>query len=120
MNIILEILSLLLISAGCVVMLSAALGLYRFPDIYMRLHSSTKVNTGGAMTILFGLILRSGINALSAKIVIIIMLILILTPAVSHAIARSAHLQGRAPIVPFDSHPKKKYTYHSHDFFRRK
>jgi multicomponent Na+:H+ antiporter subunit G len=119
MNIILEILSLLLISAGCVVMLSAALGLYRFPDIYMRLHSSTKVNTGGAMTILFGLILRSGINALSAKIVIIIILILILTPAISHAIARSAHLQGEAPIVPFETHPKKKYIY-PHDFFRRK
>ncbi|MFH1101292.1 MAG: monovalent cation/H(+) antiporter subunit G [Methanobacteriota archaeon] len=118
MNIILELLSLLFISIGCFVMLSAALGLYRFPDIYMRLHSSTKVNTGGAMTLLFGLMLRTGISALSAKIFIIIALIFILTPVVSHAIARSAHLQSKTPIISFEAHPKKKYEYH--DFFRRK
>jgi len=119
MNIIFELLSLIFVSAGCIVMLSAALGLYRFPDIYMRLHSSTKVNTGGAMTILVGIILRSGISALSTKIFIIITLIFILTPVISHAIARSAHLQRKTPIVSFEIHPKKKYTYH-HDFIRRK
>lgn len=119
MNIILELLSLLLISLGCIVMLSATLGLYRFPDIYMRLHSSTKVNTGGAITILLGMILRIGFNAISVKIFIIIALIFILTPIVSHAIARSAHLQSKTPIVSFESHPKKKYLY-DHDFFRRK
>ncbi len=119
MNVILELLSLIFISAGCIVMLSAALGLYRFPDIYMRLHSSTKVNTGGAMTILFGLILRSGISALSVKIVIIITFIIVLTPIVSHAIARSAHLQKKTPILPFETHPKEKYDYNP-AFFRRK
>jgi monovalent cation/proton antiporter MnhG/PhaG subunit len=75
------------------------------------------VNTGGAMAILLGVILRSGISALSAKIFIIITLIFILTPVVSHAIARSAHLQRKTPIVSFETHPKKKYVYH-HDFFR--
>ncbi|KYK20337.1 hypothetical protein AYK25_09005 [Thermoplasmatales archaeon SM1-50] len=119
MNVILELLSLIVISAGCLVILSAALGLYRFPDIYMRLHSSTKVNTGGAMTILLGIILRIGLSALSARIFIIIILIFILTPVVSHAIARSAHLQKKTPILSFETHPKKKYMYH-HDFFRRK
>jgi len=111
MNIILEYISFFIMSIGCIVMLFAALGLYRFPDIYMRLHSSSKVNTGGAMTILLGLILRSGINTLSVKILILIILIFILTPVLSHAIARSAHLQGKTPIVPFTSHPKKEYEY---------
>lgn len=109
MNSILEYFSFFLMSLGCVVMLFAALGLYRFPDVYMRLHSSTKVNTGGAMTILLGLILRSGISTLSAKILVLIILIFILTPVISHAIARSAHLQGKTPMVPFTSYPKEKY-----------
>jgi len=119
MNVILDLLSLIFISAGCIVMVFAALGLYRFPDIYMRLHSSTKVNTGGAMSILFGLILRSGISALSVKIFIVIILIIVITPFVSHAIARSAHLQKKTPILPFETHPKKKYDYH-HAFLRRR
>jgi len=118
-NIILEALSLILVLIGCFLMSSAALGLYRFPDIYMRLHSSTKVNTGGVMTILLGIILRSGISNMSAKIFIIIVLIIILTPVISHAIARSAHLQGKAPMVSFETHPKKIHTY-DHDFFRRR
>ena len=117
MNIVLEFFSYFIMSVGCIVMLFAALGLYRFPDIYMRLHSSTKVNTGGAMVILLGLVLRSGISTLSAKILVLILLIFILTPVISHAIARSAYLQGKTPIVPFESYPKEEYEY---GFFRRK
>lgn len=94
---ILEILSIILLSLGCIVMFSAVLGLYRFPDIYMRLQSTAKVNTGGAITILIGMILKCGISALSGRIFIIMMLIIVLTPIISHAIARSAHLQKIVP-----------------------
>ncbi|MBU0497783.1 MAG: monovalent cation/H(+) antiporter subunit G [Candidatus Thermoplasmatota archaeon] len=111
MNIVVDIVTYIIIIIGCFVMFSAALGLYRFPDIYMRLHSSTKVNTGGVITILFGLILREGFTEISLKIIIIIVLVFILTPVVSQAIARSAHLQKKSPIVSFESHPKKKYKY---------
>jgi multisubunit Na+/H+ antiporter MnhG subunit len=63
------------------------------------------------MTILLGLILKSGISTLSAKILILLILIFILTPVVSHAIARSAHLQGKTPMIPFAIHPKEKDKY---------
>lgn len=92
---IIEILSIIILSLGCFMMFSAALGLYRFPDIYMKLQSTTKVNTGGAIVILIGLILKCGISAFSARIFIIMILIIILTPTISHAIARSAHLQNQ-------------------------
>ena len=117
MNLVLEFLTYFVMSIGCIVMIFAALGLYRFPDIYMRLHSSTKVNTGGAMTILLGLVLRSGISTFSAKILVLIILLFILTPVISHAIARSAHLQGKTPMVPFTTYPKEEYE---HEFLRRK
>ncbi len=110
MNIYIEIISLLFISVGCGIMAISALGLYRFPDIYMRLHSSTKINTGGAMNILVGLMIRTGIHLPTVKLLVLIFLIFILAPVISHAIARSAHLQGKTPLVPFSSHPKKKYV----------
>lgn len=86
----------------------AALGLYRFPDVYMRLHASTKINTGGAMSIFVGLMLRTGLDLLMVKIFVLMILVFILTPVVSHAVARSAHLQGKIPLVPFLSHCKER------------
>ncbi len=118
MNIYIKIVSLVFISIGCVIMALAALGLYRFPDVYMRLHASTKINTGGAMSILFGLMVRVGLQLSMIKIGALLLLIFALTPVVSHAIARSAHLQGKVPSVPFLYHSKEK-TDHS-SFWRRK
>ena len=106
-----HILSLIFISLGCGVMAIAALGLYRFPDVYMRLHASTKINTGGAMSIFVGLMLRTGLDLLVVKIFVLMILVFILTPVVSHAIARSAHLQGKIPLVPFLSHCKERITF---------
>jgi multicomponent Na+:H+ antiporter subunit G len=111
MMIAIHILSLIFISLGCGVMAIAALGLYRFPDVYMRLHASTKINTGGAMSIFLGLMLRTGFDILMVKIFVLMILVFILTPVVSHAIARSAHLQGKIPLVPFLSHCKEIKTF---------
>lgn len=99
MSVIIEIIAFIIIFFGCFVMFSAALGLYRFPDICMRLHASSKVNTGGAITIFLGLILLNGINMISAKIGLILLLILILTPIVSHAIAKSTHIHRTEDII---------------------
>ena len=106
-----EIISYIFISIGCFIMAIAALGLYRFPDVYMRLHASAKINTGGAMNIFFGLMLRFGFNIQTVKIFVLLILIFILAPVISHAIARSAHIQGKADLIPVVSHPKEKFTF---------
>lgn len=111
MMLIVHVISLIFISLGCSVMAIAALGLYRFPDVYMRLHASTKIITGGAMSIFVGLMLRTGFDLLMVKIFVLMILVFILTPVVSHAIARSAHLQGKIPLVPFLSHCKEQKTF---------
>lgn len=110
---IVEIISYFFISIGCFIMAIASLGLYRFPDVYMRLHASAKINTGGAMNILFGLMLRFGFQLVTIKFFVLLLLIFILTPVVSHAIARSAHLQGKTELIPFVSHPKKRFTFNN-------
>jgi len=96
---IVDIVGYVIISIGCFIMFSAALGLYRFPDIFMRLHASAKVNTGGAITIFFGLIVLNGINMTTAKLCILLVFILILTPVVSHAIARSTQIHHSEDII---------------------
>lgn len=106
-----EIISYIFISIGCFIMGISSLGLYRFPDVYMRLHASAKINTGGAMNILFGLMLKFGFQLITIKFFVLLLLIFILAPVVSHAIARSAHLQGKADLIPILSHPKEKFTF---------
>ena len=69
-------------------------GLFRFNSFYSRLVVSSKVDTVGALTLMVGLMLRHGISWFSAKLVIIIVIMLILNPLVAHTLASSAHASG--------------------------
>ena len=100
---IVEILSIFLISLGCVVMFSAALALIRFDHVYMRLHASAKASTGGVLCILIGLLVRTGLIDNTGKVVLIIILIILTGPILSHAIARAAHVgSGMGAEIPFE------------------
>jgi|GEM_PF-494652 len=113
MNSVVDIIALIIIYIGCFILFSAALGLYRFPDIYMRLHASSKVNTGGAITIIFGLILLNGINMTSVKVGMVLLLILILTPITSHAIAKSTHIHETGEIISVNISKQKRHSFFS-------
>ena len=52
-----ESLSLLLLLLGSIFMLLAAVGLARMPDVFMRLHSTTKSTTLGVGCIMLGVAL---------------------------------------------------------------
>jgi multicomponent Na+:H+ antiporter subunit G len=76
---------------------AAVVGLLRMPDLYCRLHSSAKNTTLGAALIIGGLALRElqlGQFPAVAKILFIGLLMLIVTPIGSHALARAAYLFG--------------------------
>ncbi len=78
-------------------MILGSVGVIRFPDVYTRLHASTKCDTGGAISILLGVILFSGLNMTSLKILSILFFIFLLNPVASHALARASHKYGIAP-----------------------
>ncbi len=82
---------------GCVIMVLGAVGVIRFPDVYTRLHASTKCDTGGAISILAGIALSLGLTMTSLKILSILFLIFLLNPVASHALARAAHKYGIKP-----------------------
>lgn len=93
----------ILLLLGTILMISGSLGVLRFPDVYTRLHASTKCDTGGAMSILFALALVSDVHILiKVKFLVLAFLIAMINPMVAHAIARGAHRSGIEPEVVID------------------
>lgn len=113
---IIEIIAYSVIATGCFIMFSAGLGLYRFPDIFMRLHANSKVNTGGAITIFSGLMILNGINMVTLKIFFIVIFLLILNPVISHALAQSAYIHQTKDIISVRLVKKQNRSY----FFQRR
>ncbi|MFP4000276.1 MAG: monovalent cation/H(+) antiporter subunit G [Thermoplasmata archaeon] len=99
---------LILLVLGTAVMIFGALGVLRFPDLYTRLHASTKTDTGGAMSILIAtaLLASSAPWAIRVKLIILTFLIALINPMISHAIARGAHKAGIRPIAVVDMYAK--------------
>ena len=83
---------------GIVFMVLGVIGIYRFNDFYSRLLASSKVDTVGALTIMIGVIIKHGFTYFSGKVVIVIIILLIFNPLVSHILERSAYLSGKREI----------------------
>ncbi|MFA4669137.1 monovalent cation/H(+) antiporter subunit G [Pyrococcus kukulkanii] len=96
----LEIIPLLF---GYSIMFFGSLGVIRFPDVYTRLHAATKCDTGGIMGIVLGLIMiMDGPFVVKVKLLFLLVLIALINPMVSHAVARGAYKMGVKPEVKVD------------------
>src|SRR5687768_12726885 len=96
MNVLLIIL-LILYLLGLFFNVAAVVGILRLPDVYCRLHSSSKNTTLGSLLIILALVIRQlQVGAFPAAIKILFMglLLLIVTPIGSHALARAAYKFG--------------------------
>jgi multicomponent Na+:H+ antiporter subunit G len=92
-----SVIILLLYAAGLFFNLSAVVGILRLPDLYCRLHSSSKNTTLGSLLIVFGLALQQftmGENPAGIKVLLIGAFFLMVTPIGSHALARAAYKYG--------------------------
>lgn len=77
--------------------LSAVVGILRLPDLYCRLHASSKNTTLGSLLILIGLALKvaqDGEIPAALKIMLIAAFLLIVNPIGSHALARASYKAG--------------------------
>lgn len=88
------VLTAVLLTFGCFMMLSAAIGMLRFPDFYSRIHPAGKADTLGILFILAGLIVHEGLSLVSLKLLIIMAFMLIASPTATHALAKAAHIAG--------------------------
>jgi multicomponent Na+:H+ antiporter subunit G len=87
-----------LIALGLAVSVSGAVGILRMPDVYLRIQASTKNVTLGALPVLAGLVVAKGFfTPYTGRALIIAVLLLVMNPIASHALARAAY-KARVPM----------------------
>jgi len=90
---------LLLVSS--LVMLVGAIGLFRFPDVYTRMHASNLIAVGGVCFSLFVIIISSFLQGLFSStlmmLIFILVFIVITSPVATQAISESAYRKGIKP-----------------------
>ena len=83
-----------LVLSGSLIVIVGLVGVFRMPDFYTRLHAASVIDTLGPMLIILGLFFIAGFSLVSVKLILILLFILITTPAAAHALAKSA-LHGK-------------------------
>jgi len=99
MSVLVDILSWLFLVAGSVFCIIGGIGLIRMPDFYTRVHAASVTETLGAGLILLGLMLQAGFTLVCAKLAVIALLILFMSPTATHALTRAALLRGLDPVL---------------------
>ena len=78
---ILETISTLCLILGIFFSLTGAIGLFKFPDFFTRVHAASVTDTLAAILIILGLILRTEFDLVAAKLLLILVFLL---PALLH------------------------------------
>ncbi len=96
MTSLLDLFSIVAIAAGAVFYLAGTVGLLRFPDAYTRLHALTKADNLGMALVVLGLLPLAGGLLAALKLVLVWLLVMLSSAAVSQLIARSARRRDAA------------------------
>lgn len=99
-----ELVASILMLAGAVLALIAALGLQRFDDVFARMHAATKPATMGLGLILVGTALVVPSPGPVAKLLLVVILQFMTAPVGAHLVGRAAFRAGTEldPKTVFD------------------
>lgn len=118
-DIIVSVLAWLCIAGGAFFIIVAGIGLLRMPDVYTRMHAAGIADTMGTGLLVIGMVLTAGFSLVSAKLLIILAVILFTSPVATHALAQATlHAgieprlarQGRRPAAERGGSGKKAST----------
>lgn len=84
----------ILIGAGMAFVVIGTLSLMLLGDFYTRILITSKVDSMGLITVMFGAMLITGWSLATAKIAFILVFEMITAPVGTHAVARSAYRSG--------------------------
>ena len=85
---------------GLAFSLSGVVGILRMPDVYTRIQCSTKTITMGALPVLIAVVVGEGpVSAYGSRALLVAVLLLVVNPVSSHALARAAYKSG-VPMWP--------------------
>lgn len=79
---------------GSLFVLFAAVGMIRMPDTYLRISVTTKAATLGIGLLLMAAAIHSYDIAITAKVLVIILFILLTAPVSAHLIGRTSYFSG--------------------------
>lgn len=104
----LDVLSWGFLLAGGFFCMVGGVGLIRMPDFYTRVHAAGVTETLGAGFILLGLILQAGLTLVTAKLLMIGLLLFLTSPASTHALTKAALVRGLQPFLAPAEDPTSK------------
>lgn len=99
-----DILSWILFIAGSALVVIGALGIWRFPDFYSRLHAAGVTDTFGADLVLLAMVFQADNWLIVVKLFIIFMFLVMTSPVSTHAVAHAALVGGLRPKLGSDLH----------------
>jgi len=92
-----DILSIIFIAAGLFFLIVAAIGVIRLPDVFSRSHAVSLTDSLGAFLMMAGIALHDGLTKNTLKILVVLALLYILNPVITHATIRAALRSGLKP-----------------------
>lgn len=95
--------AIIFLGLGLFFLFVAAIGMVRLPDVFTRAHAVGLTDTMGAFFMLSGLAVYEGLSLNTLKILVVLSLLLLLNPVVTHATTRAALRAGVKPWVKSSS-----------------
>ncbi len=88
-----------MISLGLFFLVVAAVGMVRLPDVYTRSHAVSLTDAVGAFFLLTGLAIYQGFSTNTLRILVVLALLYLVNPVISHATVRAALRSGEKPVA---------------------
>lgn len=79
------------LAGGLFFFLVGTIGLIRLPDVYTRMHATTKSDTLGAGLMIMAAVLVFGWDAAAIKLLLVLLFIWLTNPTAAHIIAKAAY-----------------------------
>jgi len=105
---IIDLLSDICLLLGGFFTLTGAIGLLRLPSFYTRLHAASVTESLAAPLLIIGIMLDTGFTLDSAKLVLIILIMVVANPTITHALCRAAAHGGNTPEMEITSSDKNQ------------
>ena len=97
-ELVLDVLSWVSISAGLFFMIVGSVGVLRMPDVFTRLHAAGMTDTMGAGCLLLGMCFQAGLGLLTLRLLFVFAFLLSTGPIGTHALARAALASKLDPV----------------------
>ena len=98
-GVLLDAVSWILMTAGGALVLIGTLGIVRFPDVYSRMHAAGITDTLGSGLLFAGLMIQAGLTLITVKLLLVLIFLLLTSPASTYALANAAYHGGLKPVL---------------------